>query len=236
MECRFTSLILVLLIVVEGLRHFIFEALAADVWLFKDPRTQLAIRVLEQRISALCTPLEAIVDEACVARADRGLAPLLAHSMAVAVLCSTEIGTAATWLALSCYWILGMVLGALAAVLADKGRPADTSTGFLVAARRPFPVAEALRGTHHQLVREELLVEVCRTCEATFKAKSVAPAPCQRVSRELEDNCARIIRGEPLHQRLNGVRFCSGRANLTSLLRDKRSPISRRHNPEGPLH
>ena len=86
---------------VEAPWHAVLEAVAADVRLFEDPRARLAIRVPEQRVSAPCAVLEAVVDEACVTRADRGPTSLLAHSMAIAVFVSAEIGAAATWLALS---------------------------------------------------------------------------------------------------------------------------------------
>jgi hypothetical protein len=143
----FFSFFIILLsaIVVETLGHAIFEALAAEWWLFKDPIARLAIRVLEQLITTLCTPLEAIVDEAFVACADRGLTPLLARSMAIAVLVSALIDTALNWLAVTCDWMLGMAFFTLAAGFAYEGRPALADTGFLIAARCPFPVAEALR-------------------------------------------------------------------------------------------
>ena len=223
-----SALSFVLFLIVEVLWHVIFETLAADVWLFKDPRASLTIRISKERIRALCTPSEAIVDEASVASADCGLTSLLALSMATAVLVSTVINTLAYWFAFSRDWIHVMSSSALAAVFAFVGRLAAADTGVLVAAGGPFPVTEALRCAYLQLTCKELSIEVCTLSkwrEAT-EVEPVAPASRQTACRELEDYYTGIGGGELLRIWLHDVRRKSGRARLFCFLRDKGGPIS----------
>ena len=222
---------------VESRWHGVLETLTADVRLFKDPRAYLTIRVIEQRITALRTPLEAIVHEAFIAGAYCGLTSLLAHSMTTTALVPAEIGTATYWRTLSRDWILGMARGALAAVCAGVRSMTTADTGVLIAGLCPFRVAEALRCAQHQVISKMSCVEVWSP-ESTLAAESelVAPASRQRACRELKDDCARIISGELLHRWLNGIRFCSGRARLFGLLRDKFCPLGVLEHLEGTYH